>query len=37
MEGCSVFHMVNGKIIKEWELADYLGFFTQLGAIPPLD
>lgn len=37
MQGCSVFRLANGKIILEWEFADYLGFFTQLGAIPPFD
>jgi len=37
MEGCSVIHLIKGKIIEEWEYADYLGFFTQLGVIPPLE
>jgi len=37
MQGWRVFHLKNGKIIEEWEFADYLDFFTQLGAIPPLE
>ena len=36
MEGCSILHMQNGKIVEELEYADYLGYFTQLGIIPPI-
>ena len=36
LEGCSILHLENGRIIEEWEFADYLGFFTQLGVLPPL-
>lgn len=36
MEGCSILHMDNGKIVEELEYADYLGYFTQLGVIPPI-
>lgn len=36
LEGCDVYHWANGKVIEVWEFSDYLGLFTQLGAIPPL-
>ncbi|HEX9092311.1 MAG TPA: ester cyclase [Anaerolineales bacterium] len=37
MEGCSILHMHEGEIFEELEYADYLGYFTQLGVIPPID
>ncbi len=36
MDGCSILLFESGKIIEEWEYADYLGFYTQLEMIPPL-
>ena len=29
--GCSIYHFENGKIVKQWEFGDYLGFMQQLG------
>ncbi len=37
MDGCSILHLVDEKIVEEWEFADYLGYLTQLGVIPPLE
>jgi predicted ester cyclase len=34
--GCVVVHIVDGKIVEEFEYSDYLGFLQQLGVIPPL-
>ncbi len=31
LQGCSFIHLADGKIIDEWEFADYLGYFSQLG------
>jgi predicted ester cyclase len=36
MEGCSILHLEEEKIVEELEYADYLGYFTQLGIIPPI-
>jgi predicted ester cyclase len=36
LAGCSVVRWVEGKCVEEWEGADYLGLFQQLGIIPPL-
>ena len=36
MEGCAIYHVKNGKIVEFIEHSDYLGFFQQVGAIPPL-
>lgn len=33
MEGCSILHLEDGKIIDEWEFADNLGLLTLLGVI----
>jgi predicted ester cyclase len=35
--GCAVSHWANGKVIEEWEFSDYLGYYTQLGVIPPME
>jgi len=35
--GCSVTHTVGGKALEEWNYADWLGFFQQLGVVPPLE
>jgi len=35
--GCAVNHWANGKVIDEWEFSDYLGYYTQLGVIPPIE
>jgi predicted ester cyclase len=37
MIGCAVSHWENGKVIEEWEFSDYLGYYTHLGVIPPLE
>ena len=34
VHGCSIFHMVNGKIEHEWEYWDQLSFMKQLGMMP---
>lgn len=36
LEGCTVYHVKNGKIIEFIEYADYLGLFQQLGIVPPM-
>ena len=36
MEKCVVVHLDGGKIVEEFEYADYLGFLQQLGVVPPL-
>lgn len=36
LKGCTVVHIVDGKVIEEFEYADYLGFLQQLGVVPPL-
>jgi predicted ester cyclase len=36
MEKCVVAHINDGKIVEEFEYADYLGFLQQLGVVPPL-
>jgi predicted ester cyclase len=35
--GCVVVHIVDRKIVEEFEYSDYLGFLQQLGVVPPLD
>jgi predicted ester cyclase len=37
MMGCAVSHWEIGKVIEEWEYSDYLGYYTQLGVIPPIE
>ena len=34
--GSSVSHLKGGKATEEWNHVDWLGFFQQLGIIPPL-
>ena len=34
--GCIVVHVIDGKIVEEFEHSDYLGFLQQLGVVPPL-
>ena len=36
MEKCVVVHLDDGKIVEEFEYADYLGFLQQLGVVLPL-
>jgi len=36
MEGVSFLRYVEGKLVKEWAMGDYLGLFQQDGLIPPL-
>jgi predicted ester cyclase len=35
LKGCAFYHLKNGKIVEFFEYSDYLGFFQQLGIIPP--
>ena len=32
--GCSIYHFKDGKIFKQWEYGDLLGFMQQLGVVP---
>ena len=32
--GCSLDHFKDGKIVRQWEYGDLLGFLQQLGVIP---
>jgi steroid delta-isomerase-like uncharacterized protein len=34
VDGVSIFRLVEGMIVQEWEVFDTLGFMQQLGAIP---
>ena len=34
--GCAVYHLKNGKVIEFFEYSDFLGFFQQLGIVPPM-
>jgi predicted ester cyclase len=34
--GCGVYHLKNGKVIEFFEYSDFLGFFQQLGIVPPM-
>jgi steroid delta-isomerase-like uncharacterized protein len=36
LTGTVVVHIVDGKIVEEFEFSDYLGFLQQLGVVPPL-
>jgi steroid delta-isomerase-like uncharacterized protein len=36
MEKCVVVHFADGKIVEEFEHADYLSFLQKLGVVPPL-
>jgi len=36
IEGCAVYHVKNGKIVEFIEYSNYLGFYQQLGVIPPM-
>lgn len=36
LTGAVVVHIVDGKIVEEFESSDYLGFLQQLGVVPPL-
>ena len=31
----TVFHLKDGRITEDWSLVDRLGFFQQIGALPP--
>lgn len=35
--GCAVNHIVNGKLVEEFNYADWLSFFQQVGVVPPLE
>ena len=35
--GGSITHIRGGKAVEEWNYADWLGFFQQLGVVPPLE
>ena len=34
--GCSIAHWKGDRIDEEWNYVDWLGFFQQLGVIPPM-
>jgi predicted ester cyclase len=34
--GATISHFKNGKIVEEWDYCDFLGFYIQLGLVPPL-
>jgi predicted ester cyclase len=34
LRGCAVVHVVDGRIVEEFDYADHLGFLQQLGVIP---
>jgi predicted ester cyclase len=36
IEGCAFYYVKNGKIVEFIEFSNYLGFYQQLGVIPPL-
>ena len=36
IEGCVFYRVKNGKIVEFTEYSNYLGFYQQLGVIPPL-
>jgi steroid delta-isomerase-like uncharacterized protein len=36
VDGVSIFRLVDGVIVQEWEVFDTLGFMQQLGAIPAM-
>ena len=37
MEGCTIYHAKNGKIVEFIEYSKFLGLFQQLGVIPPME
>ena len=36
IKGCAFYRVKNGKIVEFIEYSNYLGFYQQLGVIPPL-
>jgi predicted ester cyclase len=34
MEGMTIHHVVDGKLVEHWTQVDALNLLTQLGAIP---
>ena len=36
IKGCSFLHVKNGKIVEIFQCDDWLGFFQQLGVVPPM-
>lgn len=36
INGAAMSHVTGGKATEEWNSVDWLGFFQQLGVIPPL-
>ncbi len=36
LEGCAFYYIKNNKIAKFKEFSNYLGFFQQIGVIPPI-
>ncbi len=36
INGVAISHLKDGKATEEWNSVDWLGFFQQLGVIPPL-
>ena len=37
VKGCRIAHVMDGKIIEEFNYADFLGLFQQLGIVPPME
>ena len=35
LHGCAVFHVVNGKIVHQWQYWDHASLMQQLGMMPP--
>ena len=36
LEGCAFYYIKNEKIVKFKEFSNYLGFFQQVGLLPPI-
>ncbi len=36
LKGCAFYNLKNDKVFEFFEYSDYLGFFQQLGIIPPM-
>ncbi len=34
---CVISHLVNGKVVEEWDYQDWLGLLQQLGVVAPLE
>lgn len=36
IKGCMFYHVKNDKIVEEFSYTDWLGFYQQLGIVPPM-